>query len=410
MCKVMQSSKIVLDITERSYNEFKQACKSNATLKSYTECVNRFMKHCGYTSYNTLAKTKPNKIRTDFSNFFSFMRDRHDLGEIRSTYFRPHISGLELFLIQNDVEVDLRKFKKRIPDKEQTTGDKPYTTEEIQDMVKQADLRGTALVLILSSTGMRGGAIWDLGNYLKFKHLIRFDDGCGRLHIYHGTTKQYPAFLTPEALEALDKYKRYRIRNGETVTGDSPLFRATFEKGKAGQNAIPLKKPSIDAILRRLAEKTGVRKRSNSAYTRHDKRTEYSFRIRWNTIMKNHDPPLHNNKIERMFSHNSKTLPLDSVYNKPEDQVLHEEFDKAVLDLTIDPTQKQKIELEKNQQKINKLVINQKRIDKLEDALNTLMYIASGKGWGYSDEEINDLWEKFTPKFRAIVADQKKSK
>jgi len=343
--RAMQRSKLVFDTTERSYNEFKQACKSKATLKSYTECVNRFMKHCGYTSYDELVKTKPTKIRADFSSFFSYMRDRHDLGEIGSAYFRPHISGFELFLVQNDIKVDLRKFKKRIPDKEQTTGDKPYTTEDIQDMISQADLRGTALVLVLSSTGMRGGAIWDLGNYLKFKHLLKFDDGCARVFVYSGTTKQYPALLTPEAVKALDKYRIYRTVNGEAITGDSPLFRTRFKKGQAGQNVLPLQKPSIDAILRRLAEKTGVRKRSKSPYLRHDKRTEYGFRIRWNTIMKNHDPPLHNNKIERMFSHNSKTLPLDSVYNKPEDQVLHEEFDKAVLALTIDSTKRQKIEI-----------------------------------------------------------------
>ena len=146
----MQRSKLAFDATEQSYSEFRQACKSKATLKSYTECVNRFMRHCGYTSYDELVKTNPTKIRAHFSNFFSYMRDRFDLGEIRSAYFRPHISGLELFLVQNDVEIDLRKFKKRIPDKEQITGDQPYTTEEIQDMIKQADLRGTPLLSSLS--------------------------------------------------------------------------------------------------------------------------------------------------------------------------------------------------------------------------------------------------------------------
>ena len=405
----MQRSKLAFDTTERSYNEFKQACKSKATLKSYTECVNRFMRHCGYTSYDVLVKTKPNKIRADFSNFFSFMRDRFDLGEIRSAYFRPHISGLESFLIQNDVEIDLRKFKKRIPDKEQTTGDKPYTTEEVQDMIKQADIRGVSLVLILSSTGMRGGAIYDLGNYLKFKHLLKFDDGCARLFVYSGTSKQYPSMMTPEAVKALDKYRIYRTINGEAITGDSPLFRNHFRKGQAGNNVKPLTKSSIDAVLRRLAENIGARKRNKSPYQRHDKRTEYGFRIRWNTIMKNHDPPLHNNKIERMFSHNSKVLPLDSGYNKPEDQVLHEEFDKAVLDLTIDPTEKQKVELEENQQKINGLVRNQKRIDKLEDALNTLMFIANGKDWGYSDGDMDKLWKEFNPKFHEIISEARKN-
>jgi len=110
-----------------------------------------------------------------------------------------------------------------------------------------------------------------------------------------------------------------------------------------------------------------------------------------------------------MFSHNSKTTPLDSAYNKPEDQVLHEEFDKAILDLTIDPTQRQKVELEQSQQKINGLVRSQKRIDKLEDALNTLMFIANGKDWGHSDGDINKLWEQFNPKFKEILTEARKS-
>ena len=172
--------------------------------------------------------------------------------------------------------------------------------------------------------------------------------------------------LTPEALEALDKYKRYRIANGEQVDGESPLFRNIFKKNLANRTIKPLSKSSIDAILRRLAENIGVRTRSNSPYKRHEKRTEYAYRIRWNTIMKNHEPPLNNNKIERLFSHNNKNLPLDKHYNKPLDAVLHEEFDKAILALTIDPTKKQGVEIEEQQKKITELSLRDNRIEALE--------------------------------------------
>ena len=82
--------------------------------------------------------------------------------------------------------------------------------------------------------------------------------------------------------------------------------------------------------------------------------------------MKNHDPPLNNNKIERLFSHNNKNLPLDKHYNKPLDTVLHEEFDKAILALTVDPTQRQKAELERKQKKIDDLEEKNHRITTLE--------------------------------------------
>ena len=71
--------------------------------------------------------------------------------------------------------------------------------------------------------------------------------------------------------------------------------------------------------------------------------------------MKNHDPPLNNNKIERLFSHNNKNLPLDKHYNKPLDHVLHEEFDKAILALTIDPTKQQEITIEKQKKELSKI-------------------------------------------------------
>ena len=375
-----------------------------ATQKAYKLSLDLFMAHAGYTSYDGLAKTDASKIKSDFEDYFDYLHDRFERNEIKWNYFRPPINAIELFLIQNDVEINFKKYKKQIPEQTKASGDQPYTTEEIQDMIIEADIRGKALVLLLSSTGIRGGAIWDMGSYLKFKHLLRFDDGCGRITIYPDTKSEHPAILTPEALEALDKYKRYRIANGEQIDGESPLFRNIFKKNQASRTIKPLTKSSIDAILRRLAENIGVRTRSDSPYKRHEKRTEYGFRIRWNTIMKNHDPPLNNNKIERLFSHNNKDLPLDKHYNKPLDFVLHEEFDKAVLALTIDPTKQQEIIIEKQQKELSKTkvleqsvkIFQKEYVDSLDTIFRSLQKGAIDLGLDFSDE----AWKKMKPELQ----------
>jgi len=352
---VQQAIQKEYDENELSFIDFGNACKTEATKNSYKLSLNQFMDHAGYTSYDKLAKTPASKIKSDFADYFRYLHERFKRKEIKWNYFRPRINALELFLIINDVEINFKKFKKQIPEQQTASGDQPYTTDEIIDMLKASDIRGTALVLFLASTGIRGGAIWDYGNYLKFKHLQRFGDGCARITIYPDTKSKHPAMMTPESLEALDKYKRFRIANGEEIDGESPLFRNVFSNNQASRTIKPLSKSSIDAILRRLAENIGIRTRGTSPYQRHEKRTEYGFRIRWNTIMKNHEPPLNNNKIERLFSHNNKNLPLDKHYNKPLDFVLHEEFDKAILALTIDPTKRQEITINNQKEKITEL-------------------------------------------------------
>ena len=393
------------DENEISFIDFKNACKSEATRNSYKLSLNQFMDHAGYTSYDKLAKTPASKIKTDFADYFRYLHERYKQGEIKWNYFRPRINALELFLIINDVEINFKKFKKQIPEEQTASGDQPYTTDEIIDMLKVSDIRGSALVLFLASTGIRGGAIWDYGSFLKFKHLLRFNDGCARVTIYPGTKSEHPAMLTPEALEAFDKYKRYRIANGEQVDGESPLFRNVFKKNQALRTVKPLKKPTIDAILRRLAENIGIRTRSNSPYKRHEKRTEYGFRIRWNTIMKNHEPPLNVNKIERLFSHNNKNLPLDKHYNKPLDFVLHEEFDKAILALTIDSTERQKITIEKQQKELSKTkvleesvkIIQKEYVESLDMIFQSLQTGASDLGLDISNVK---PWQKMKPELQ----------
>jgi len=198
----------------------------------------------------------------------------------------------------------------------------------------------------------------------------RYDAVCIGILIYPDTKHEHPVFLTPEAGESFDDYANYRTINGERLTQESPLFRNVFKPKEADKNIKPLAKGSTDAILRRLAENSGVRVRGDSPYERHEKRIAYGFRLRWNTIMKNHEPRLNDNMIERMFSHTSKRLPLDKGYNKPEMDVLHDEFAKAIVALTISDEMRNKLELQKQRTKIDELEEKQRKIEQLEKNQN----------------------------------------
>ena len=110
--------------------------------------------------------------------------------------------------------------------------------------------------------------------------------------------------------------------------------------------------------------------------------------------MDKHDP----NFAKKLTGQKGYLLQYDRMTDKEKlDKYL--EFEK---DLIIDPTERQKA-------RISELEKNQTRIDKLEDALNTLMFIANGKDWGHTDGDINKLWKEFNPKFNEILAEAKKS-
>jgi len=350
------------DRTERSYQLFEPSNPS--TLKTYDEALTRFLRFSKVLSFDKLAKQDISTTKKQVEDYILHLIQRYKKGEIKRSYFSPPISAIDLFLTANDVELPMKRFKKKIPnDGLKTSGDKPYSDEDILKMSQQADIRAKALLLFHSSTGVRGGAVFDFGSYLKFKHIKQYKDGCIGVLIYPDTKYEHPSFLNPEAAQAFIDYKKYRELNGEWIKPESPLFRNDFEKKKADRTIKPLSKAASDAILRRLAENAGIRVRGNSPYERHEKRTTYGFRLRWDTIMKNHEPRLNDNKIERMFSHYSKRMPQDKSYNKPIMDELHTEFDKAIAALTIDPTQRQELEIQKKNKEITQLQSKNQKID-----------------------------------------------
>jgi hypothetical protein len=51
-----------------------------------------------------------------------------------------------------------------------------------------------------------------------------------KVQVYVRTKDRYYTFCTPECAKTIDEYLRYRIRCGEHLKDESPLFRKGFNK------------------------------------------------------------------------------------------------------------------------------------------------------------------------------------
>jgi len=77
----------------------------------------------------------------------------------------------------NDVYINTNKINQYLPEFRKSKKDRAYTHAEIQSLLDIADDRFRALILLLSSTGMRIGAIPDLR--LRNIEKVRTESGSG---------------------------------------------------------------------------------------------------------------------------------------------------------------------------------------------------------------------------------------
>ena len=96
---------------------------------------------------------------------------------------------------------------------------------------------------------------------------------------------------------------------------------------------------------------------------------------------------------EKLMSHSTRTIPLDSVYHSPDVMTLYEEFKLHIPNLTINDSERHKVELAKKQEKItefeSKIHENEKLkkdVEILKLQVQTLDKIATS----YLKKAIND--------------------
>ena len=132
-----------------------------------------------------------------------------------------------------------------------------------------AGFRNKALILLMSSSGVRVGSI----PFMRVKDLIPIDKyGIYRINVYPKSKKSsYFTFCTPEAKHALDAYLDYRKRFGERIEDDSPVLCTDYNAhGRIIGHVKPCSKIAVSHAMDTLLKDIGIKqpKLENERYKR----------------------------------------------------------------------------------------------------------------------------------------------
>lgn len=266
--------------------------------------------------------------------------------ELSSSSMAGFYYAIKHFYDSNEVDLGSLKWKwlkKFMGESTPIHEDRAYNKEEINKLLKFCDLKLKTAVLLLSSSGMRIGA---LSTMLK-SHLIEKAD-CYLIKVYHGIKGkgQYLTYCTPEARKAIEDYFQFREQYGEKINPNSPLFRDDFDTGIPG-SARHVKALSKDALRMDIYEhliKSGLRQVDHTTTkNRKEVMMSHGFRKFFTNQLLDH---INTEKRWLLEGHDLKGN--DSHYVRITEDKLFEEYQKAIPYLTINPNQ----ELQKQVQEL----------------------------------------------------------
>jgi len=303
--------------------------------------------------YDTLAKLDTDKITDILESYVSELNKTHKRKGVSTILAAP-----ELFFTMNRKIWHKKLVRKRIKkDENNMRGGKiPATDEDVQALLDiSKHVREKAIIHFLASTGARPASIVD--PILRMKHLVKMPHGCYGIKIYDGDDSGYWAFLVPEASRALDKYFIWRKnQRKEEFTDETPIF-ANFSKNAKNKH---LSLSSLNHIIDKIIHRSGIVRTKDGAM--YDKARTKMFRKRFNGKLKMENQ-VNSNIAEKLMAHKRG---LDGVYLQPTREECFSEFEKAIAVLTVDPTERQKAQLEEQQKKITELSKRDDRIMALE--------------------------------------------
>ena len=197
-----------------------------------------------------------------------------DVGKAFGT-MNSTLNSLKLFLSMNDILINWTKLKKMLPEKRKATGQVPYTTKQVQVLLKYSkNPKFRALIHIMSASGIRVGAFIEM----KVKDVTTTDfemHGCKSVLVYADTVHEYQTFIHQEAVEALDDYLEYRKRKGEIITPESWLIPTYSDSNK------PSSTETLTTTMARYVKNSLGRK--PAIHGRFETMTCHGFRKRFST-------------------------------------------------------------------------------------------------------------------------------
>jgi len=156
-----------------------------------------------------------------------------DDGMNTSTIVQLIRGGFKKWLTLNSVEIDWAKVQSEIlPGDEIIVSDRMPTREELKQLLNVGSLRDRVIILVLTSSGLRVGALatLTLGD-------VQLEEEIPRIVVKRlpgrkisRKMKGFATFITPEAKKMLLQYVKHRQSLGEKITELSPLITSEREE------------------------------------------------------------------------------------------------------------------------------------------------------------------------------------
>lgn len=348
---LVNSSKISLNSLnqQRSLLLFHSGIKSEMTKKHYSYYLDEFRQYFIIKNHDKLLEIKPKKLQEMVEDFVIYEKSRNK----SASYIAGKICALKLFFSMNDVILNWNKLQKMLPEKTKPSGDKAYSTEQIQILLKNTtNLEYRALIHFMSASGVRAGSFEEM----KIKHLKDMPNGCKSVKVYADSIQEYFTFIHQETIESLNEYLESRKRKGEIITHDSWVFCSPYDTSN------PLPTRTITSAMGRYVKKSLGREKAKAG--RYEIMSSHGMRKRFDTVLKS-NRMVNISLAEKLMGH-SKTIPLDNSYFKPVIEQLYDEYQKAIPQLIIDDKYRLQEKLKQKDIQIDKLESKDQEIDMLK--------------------------------------------
>ena len=313
-----------------------ESIKSEVTKKQYEYIIKKWIEFIGED--NVFCDNNPRLIEAKIIEYLIQLKKT----DLSSAAISNYIVPIKSFYSINDVTLNIQKLGKFMPEYRRKRPDRAYTHSEIQKMLEIADERMRVVILVLASSGIRIGAL----PLLRLKHLQDT-----KLVIYEKDSEEYFTFITTECNKAVDTYLDMRLRYGEKLGDESYLVREPFDLRNPGKPK-QFKKNAIQYKIYDLCRRCGINKKDVSV--------AHGFRKFFtNQCVKSKVNP----EIREMLL--GHKIGLMSSYYRPTEQEMLEEYEKAEDNLTIDPSNRLRKELETAK-------VEKSRLDRIEQKMNLM--------------------------------------
>jgi FtsZ-binding cell division protein ZapB len=342
---------------------FKHSIKSRTTEKSYLLRLKAFARYVGVDDLEdllTFYNGDPKALKLKIINYLIELDKKLVYGS-RSNI----LNTIKHFYDMAEVILPWKVIYTCLGKKTAITKDREPTHEEIAKLLKSANLKYKAIILFLSSTASRSGAIYDTSTD-RFLTIGDFEEveyegqKTFRVHIYNESDdesseseSEYYAFCTPEAHDAIIEYWDSRRTAGEKLIPQSAAFRGRLgwkRRGSAKREEAriervnhpkPLTRDGVEQAIDDIWRRSGLKKplrRLESGRVRYEVQGVHGFRKFGISQMSIAGVEVEKQKI--MTGH---SIGVRKAYAKYPKQVLLEAYFEAVPYLTIDQS-KYKVE------------------------------------------------------------------